>query len=82
MGFFNPYGAAIRFLEEQVQPTPPQIVSETVVFSLAESITVPVNVVSETVVFSLAESITVPANPAVVSETITFDLAESVTVTT
>ena len=80
MGFFNPYGAAIRFLEEQVQPTPPQIVSETVVFSLAESITVPVNVVSETVVFSLAESITVPVN--VVSETITFDLTESVTVTT
>ena len=80
MGFFNPYGAVIRFLEEQVHPTPPQIVSETVVFSLAESITVPVNVVSETVVFSLAESITVPVN--VVSETITFDLAESVTVTT
>ena len=59
MGFFNPYGEVIRFVEEQVQPTPPQIVSETVVFSLAESITVPVNVVSETITFDLTESVTV-----------------------
>lgn len=61
MGFFNPYGAVIRFVEEQVQPTPPQIVSETVVFSLAESITVPANpaVVSETITFDLTESVTV-----------------------
>ena len=61
MAIWNPPYQAIRFVEEQVQPTPPQIVSETVVFSLAESITVPANpaVVSETITFDLTESVTV-----------------------
>ena len=59
MAIWNPPYQAIQFVEEQVQPTPPQIVSETVVFSLAESITVPVNVVSETITFDLTESVTV-----------------------
>lgn len=40
MGFFNPYGQSIQFIEETLSPLPPKIVSETITFDLTESVTV------------------------------------------
>ena len=95
MGFFNPYGEVIRFVEEQVQPTKPFIFGENVSFNLTESFTIntpptpptPVPApstidIAESLSFTLAEVVTVPANPSAVSETITFDISESMVITT
>jgi len=37
MGFFNPVGQRIQFLEETLTPLPPQVISETMIFTLTES---------------------------------------------
>ena len=95
MGFFNPYGSVIRFVEEQLLPAKPFIFGENVSFDLTETFTVntpptpptPVPApstidIAESLSFNLAEVVTVPANPSAVSETITFDISESMVITT
>jgi len=61
MGFFNPVGQRIQFLEETLTPLPPQVISETVTFNLTETITVPAlsPVISDSITFDLTESMTV-----------------------
>jgi len=61
MGFFNPVGQRIQFLEETLTPLPPQVISDTIVFDLSEAVTVPAlsPVVSDTITFDITESMTV-----------------------
>ena len=93
MGFFNPYGSVIRFVEEQLLPAKPFIFAERVSFDLTETFTIntpptpptPVPApstidIAESLSFTLAEVVTVPANPSAVSETMVLTLAEVVTV--
>jgi hypothetical protein len=58
MGFFNPVGQRIGFLEETLTPLPPQVISDTINFMLIESVSglqyQPA--ISETISFTLAES--------------------------
>ena len=95
MGFFNPYGSVIRFVEEQLLPAKPFIFGENVSFNLTESFTIntpptpptPVPApstidIAESLSFTLAEVVTVPANPSAVSETMVFDISESMVITT
>ena len=95
MGFFNPYGSVIRFVEEQLLPAKPFIFAERVSFDLTETFTIntpptpptPVPApstidIAESLSFTLAEVVTVPANPSAVSETMVFNISESMVITT
>ena len=58
MGFFNPYGQSIRFLEETLSPLPPVIITDTMAFSLSEALGVPGSPsVSDTLTFNITETV-------------------------
>lgn len=61
MGFFNPVGQNIRFLEETISPLPPVSVADNIVFDITETVSVPAlaPVVSDSITFDLTESVTV-----------------------
>jgi len=58
MGFFNPVGQKIGFLEETLTPLPLGVISETISFTLTEWIPTPdyKATISETINLTLAES--------------------------
>jgi hypothetical protein len=57
MGFFNPYGQQISFVEETFTGTGPGDFNESLSFDLAESYNSPNIPVAETMSFDLAESV-------------------------